>query len=374
MTRLGQTVATLTRRQRDAARPVHDRNTRMIVKAASPNPGALKMLVHIPVGLGAGAPLVVVLHGCTQTGEAYAEGAGWLTLADRFGFAVLCPEQTTANNPNRCFNWFQTGDTTRDAGEAASIAAMTRQMIADHQIDPDRVFVTGLSAGGAMTAVMLATYPEMFAAGAVMAGLAYGSASSVPEAFEAMMQAPVRPGPSGGDRVRQASSHRGPWPAISIWHGTRDATVRPAAGELLLQQWLDVHDLCSGPETAQSEDGRSSEMWKTPDGRSVVEMHRIAGMGHGTPLRTGGTEDHGKAGPFLLDVGISSSLEMARTWGLAPPVSAPSGTGQAAVGPDPVPGGRALAPVVLTPKVIAPERNSITDVIETALRAAGLMR
>jgi len=102
------------------------------------NPGNLTMQLYVPKDLPAGAPLVVVLHGCTQTAADYAEGAGWVTLARRFGFALLCPEQTRTNNPNLCFNWFQPGDTARGAGEAASIAAMVEHALSRHGLDPSR--------------------------------------------------------------------------------------------------------------------------------------------------------------------------------------------------------------------------------------------
>ncbi|WP_243444682.1 extracellular catalytic domain type 1 short-chain-length polyhydroxyalkanoate depolymerase [Sphingosinicella humi] len=128
------------------------------------NPGNLRSLFYVPEALEAQAPLLVVLHGCTQSARSYDRGAGWSRLADRHGFALLYPEQKRENNPNLCFNWYQRGDTTRGSGEAASIAGMIEAMKSRFPIDGERVFVTGLSAGGAMTSVMLATYPELFAA------------------------------------------------------------------------------------------------------------------------------------------------------------------------------------------------------------------
>ena len=141
------------------------------------NPGNLRARCYVPDGLAPGAPLVVVLHGCTQDAAVYDHGAGWSTLADRHGFALLFPEQQRANNPMLCFNWFAPEDTGRGRGEAASIAAMVEAMKKAHGVDPQRIFVTGLSAGGAMAAAMLATYPDLFAAGAILAGVAYGCAS-----------------------------------------------------------------------------------------------------------------------------------------------------------------------------------------------------
>ncbi len=135
------------------------------------NPGALKMFAYVPEPLPRASALVVVLHGCGQTAAGYDFGTGWSTLAKRYGFALLMPEQQAANNANTCFNWFNPGDVARGRGEAASIRQMVARMVADHNIDPRRIYITGLSAGGAMTSVMLATYPEVFAGGAIIAGL-----------------------------------------------------------------------------------------------------------------------------------------------------------------------------------------------------------
>ena len=114
------------------------------------NPGALRMLAFVPPGLAPGAPLVVVLHGCTQTAAGYDAAAGWSALATAHGFALLFPEQVRGNNANGCFNWFETGDSRRGGGEAASIAHAVAAAVAQHRLDPARVFITGLSAGGAM--------------------------------------------------------------------------------------------------------------------------------------------------------------------------------------------------------------------------------
>jgi len=114
------------------------------------------------------------------------------------------------------------------------------------------VFVTGLSAGGAMAAVMLATYPEVFAGGAIMAGLPYGCARSVEQAFGAMFSERSVPPRALGDLVRAASSHRGPWPKVSVWHGTADPIVKPSNGEAIVAQWTDVHGLSPAPSYAES--------------------------------------------------------------------------------------------------------------------------
>jgi feruloyl esterase len=275
------------------------------------------MFAHIPKNLADGSPLVVVLHGCTQNAASYDLGAGWSTLADRYGFALVLPEQQRANNPNLCFNWFETEDIRRGGGEALSIRQMVDKMKRDYRIDPRRVYVTGLSAGGAMTSVMLASYPDVFAGGAIIAGLPYGAASNVQEAFESMFQSPKRPARAWGDLVREASPHAGPWPRVSVWHGGADATVIPSNAVEIVKQWTDVHGLPGVPLLQEIVDGHPRQVWRNDAGEDVIESYSIRNMAHGTPLAVGNADDQcGVAGAFLLDVGISSSYHIAKFWGL----------------------------------------------------------
>jgi poly(hydroxyalkanoate) depolymerase family esterase len=284
------------------------------------NPGALRMFTYVPVQLPARPALVVVLHGCAQTAASYDLGVGWSTLADRYGFVLLLPQQQLSNNPNNCFNWFQPDDITRDGGEALSIRQMIAAMIAGHGIDRERVFVTGLSAGGAMTSVMLATCPELFAGGAIIAGLPFGTAANVNEALESMFHVRARPAREWGDRVRAASRHRGPWPRVSVWHGSADTVVRPDNADEIVRQWTDVHDLEPAPTLTETVDGYPRQVWRDRGGRDVIELYTIDGMAHGAPLATGPADSHcGIPGAFVLDVGISSSYHIAKFWGITAP-------------------------------------------------------
>ena len=276
------------------------------------------MFAYVPEALPARPALVVALHGCTQTADAYDHGTGWSALADRFGFVVIYPEQQPANNPQNCFSWFLPGDTVRERGEALSIRQMVEHAIVDFGVDRRRVFVTGLSAGGAMTSVMLATYPDVFAGGAIIAGLPYGCASSVQEAFEAMFQERNVSARALGERVRAASKHQGPWPKISVWHGTADPVVKPANAEDIVRQWTYVHALSGNPSHQETINGHERRVWNDANGTPVIEAFAINGMGHGVPLAAGkGDETHGAPGPFFLDVGISSTSHIAQSWGLA---------------------------------------------------------
>lgn len=287
------------------------------VAAFGANPGHLRMMVCVPPRLRAPAGLVVVLHGCGQSAQDYAQGAGWLALAHRFGFVVLCPQQTRANNFFGCFNWFVEADTDREGGEAQSIASMVAHVRSCHAIDPAHIHVTGLSAGGAMATVMLATYPEVFASGAIIAGMPYGEATSAMQAMRVMASGSRLADGALGDLVRGASAHDGPWPTVGIWHGDDDVTVYPGSGDDLVRQWANVHGAVPMPESDRTEAGRRAHFWRAPGGGVAVERHRIARMAHGTALKTDGANGCGEAGPHLLDVGVSSSGEIARGWGLS---------------------------------------------------------
>jgi poly(hydroxyalkanoate) depolymerase family esterase len=322
------------------------------------NPGALRMFAHVPESLVKRPPLVVVLHGCTQTAASYDHGTGWSSLADRHGFAVLFPEQQAVNNAKTCFSWFQTGDTTRGKGEAQSIARMIAHMVERYGIDTDRVFITGLSAGGAMTSVMLATYPELFAAGAIMAGLPYGTARTVQDAFDSMFNGRSRSAEEWGTLVRAASPYRGPWPKVSIWHGSEDATVKVGNADELAKQWANVHGLSEVATQSDQTSLRAHRTWKSPSGEAMVEQFIVEGMAHGVPIDSrADSPAAGVPGPFILDVGISSTLESAAAWGL---IEAQPGRTDARKPSAPEPG----APG-------SPARN-VAEIISRALRSAGL--
>jgi len=287
------------------------------VQGFGSNPGQLRMLTYVPDRIPAAAPLVVLLHGCTQSGVSFDKGTGWSTLADRHGFALLLPEQHWTNNPLRCFNWFRPADTRRDEGEALSIKQMIDRMLENYGFDRRRVYVTGLSSGGAMTSVMLATYPDLFAGGAILAGLPYRTADNMQEAFESIFQGRSRTPREWGDLVRGASSHRGPWPRVSVWHGDADAAVKPLNAGEIVKQWTDVHGAADNPAVEQTLDGHLCQVWQGADGEPLVESYTISGMSHGAPLSTGDRPDQcGTAAPFFNEVGISSAFHIASFWSL----------------------------------------------------------
>jgi len=316
----------------------------------APNPGNLRMFRHLPRGLKAGAPLVVVLHGCGQTAAGYDQGVGWCQLADSLGFAVLAPEQKAVNNPNTCFNWFNPEDITRDEGEAASIAAMIQTVIETHRLDAGRVFITGLSAGGAMASVMLANYPEQFAGGAIIAGLPFGAAANVRVALESMRAAPLKTPHQWGDAVRAASDYRGPWPRISIWHGAADMVVNIGNAQASVAQWADLHELSLATAKQEMVDGAVRLRWD-----SRLEVYTLQVLGHGTPIDSA---DVGQPGPFIIDAGISSTRRISEFWGLMPATASKPKPAPARMPPSPQPA----------------QAQVVEGLIRCALNAAGLLR
>jgi poly(3-hydroxybutyrate) depolymerase len=317
------------------------------------------MFRYIPDQLPPSAPLVVVLHGCTQNARQFATASGWVQLADKWGIALALPEQKPANNGLNCFTWFQASDATRDQGEALSIKQMVDKMSADYKVDEKRVYVTGLSAGGGMTAVMLATYPEVFAGGGIVAGLPYGCtiqcmgtgrpfggpvvglpSGPVPNFSDgSTVDVPLSPGiclyfpqfcpsfesfedhtltPSAwGELVRKASHYTGPYPKVSIWHGTADTLVNPINASELVEQWVNVHGIDPTSGVSDTVKGFPHQTFRDASGKLVVESYSITGMGHGEPVDPGTGEDRcGTAGPFVIDVDICASFFIANFWGL----------------------------------------------------------
>jgi len=298
---------------------------------------------------------------------------------------LLFPEQQRQNNPNLCFNWFSPGDNRRDAGEALSIRQMVAAVTARHGLDPARVFVTGLSAGGAMTSVMLAAYPEVFAGGAIIAGLPYGCANTVPQAFDRMRGHGMPRGSELAALVRGASGHDGPWPTVSIWHGTADATVSHGNAQAIIDQWRPLHGAAAAPDHVETVGGHARRAWTDGTGREVIEEYTIVGMGHGTPLDTLSEDGCGASGAYMLEANISSTQLICRFWGLAQDGAKPVAKVAAEPARAPLEKvpvgyaiGEAMAPI-FTHRPSGHSHNAqrssgVRKVIEDALRAAGLMR
>jgi len=237
--------------------------------------GSRRYKLYIPAKASTGPrPLIVMLHGCTQNPDDFALGTGMNAIAEEAGCLVLYPEQDAKANHNRCWNWFETGHQTRDAGEPGIIAAMTHEVAKEHGAGPNQIYVAGMSAGGAMAAVLGAEYPELFAAVGVHSGLPAGSARDMITGLQAMKK------PGRGRSLREAVP-------VIVFHGDADHVVAPGNGEAVLKQYVGAHaGLRAAPlqssETESTRNGRrcTQASWRDDAGRTMAEHWTVHGAGH----------------------------------------------------------------------------------------------
>ncbi len=301
----------------------HIGTTRQAITSVSyfgSNPGNLGMYMHVPAGLPAGRPLVVVLHGCGQSIYTFDARSEWTTLANRYSFAVLLPQQYTINNGSACFNWFYSTDTYRGWGEAASIKQMIDKMKADYAVDSSRVFITGLSAGGYMASAMMASYPEVFKAGAVMAG---GPSYCAVNAYESgyCMGGYYSFSPqTWGNWVRDGyPGYTGPYPKMVLFHGGYDTTVYPQNLTETVKQWTNVHNTDQTADFTETFRGATHKIYKNSAGTNVVETWYMPTMGHAISVDPGtATDQGGTTGTASQDYNVYSSYYAAKSWGIVP--------------------------------------------------------
>lgn len=258
--------------------------------------GTLQYKLYTPPGPQARpVPLVLMLHGCAQDPDDFAAGTGMNALAQEQGFAVLYPAQQPKANSQRCWNWFTPADQQRDSGEAALLAALVQQVIVQQAIDPRRVYVAGLSAGGAMASILGHTHPDLFAAVGVHSGLACGAANGIISALSVMK--------SGNGRSALQSTV----PTI-VFHGDADAVVHPHNGEAVLQSVVGAGEQ-STPSKVQGTSPLGQTYTRTlyqrDDGSSLAEYWELHGAGHAW---SGGSN----RGSFTDPLGPDASAEMWR--------------------------------------------------------------
>ncbi|MGI9059808.1 MAG: extracellular catalytic domain type 1 short-chain-length polyhydroxyalkanoate depolymerase [Ktedonobacteraceae bacterium] len=272
--------------------------------------------LYIPSGFtGQPLPLLIMLHDCTQSSVDFARGTRMNVLAEKELCFVAYPEQAQPANTSKCWNWFQTANQQRDDGEPSLIAGITRQIMGNYPVDASRVYVAGLSSGGAMAAIMAATYPDLYAAVGVHSGIAYGAAQDLPSAFKVMQQGATGPVRSLHEAI-----------PIIVFHGDRDTTVSPLNADRMLEQWLQA-----APDRKSSIRESSSQIagghaytrriYTDAAGRVLAEKWVIKQAGHAW---SGGSP----SGSYTDPQGPDASTEMMRFFA-DHPKKATSSPGQA---------------------------------------------
>jgi poly(hydroxyalkanoate) depolymerase family esterase len=271
------------------------------IESAYSNPaGSRTYKLFVPSGYqGQPLPLVVMLHGCTQSPDDFAAGTRMNFIAQEHTCFVVYPAQRSDANRSKCWNWFRTADQQRGGGEPSLIAGITRQVMRDYSVDPKRVYVGGLSAGAAAATIMGVTYNDLYAAVGIHSGLAYGAATDMPSAFAAMRQ-----GGGGGRRVISGGDQ--PVPAI-IFHGDCDTTVHPDNGGQVLEQAIGTTNTQKKVRRGQIPGGHAYTRTTHTDtgGREILEHWNIHGAGHAW---SGGSP----AGSYTDPQGPDATREMLR--------------------------------------------------------------
>lgn len=295
-----------------------------------PNPGDLMMFEYVPADLPANAPLVVILHGCLADATVYDDETGWTELAERWKVALLLPDQTVANEPTKCFGFWKPEDNRRGMGEAASIRQMVAWVQTNHATDPARTFIMGHSGGALFTSVMLATYPEVFRAGAIVAGGPYGCGDEGAVVLgvdpqkgptfsgECINGSTHKSAKEWGDLVRAAyPGYKGPRPRVSIFHGDADTTVTFENQAELVKQWTDVLGIDQKPDVVENVRGYPHMVYAaTKHGPGLVETYRITGGAHGWSYDAGPAEDQCGGSLPSVDEDICISYYAGRWFGL----------------------------------------------------------
>lgn len=284
------------------------------------NPGALKLYEYVPTSLPSHAPLVLVLHGCTQTATD-AQTWGWNELADQYGFAVGYPEQQTSNNSAHCFNWGGVyGNMTslqRNQLENASIKQMSDTLVASHGLDKSRIFIVGFSAGAAEAVLVGATWPDVFAGVASIAGIPYACPTNFADVFTCQNPGVDKTAADWGAKVKAAfSSFSGTYPRLSVWQGSADTTVGTTNRTQIVRQWTNVHGASETPTASATVDGSNYTAFTDSAGKVVVESYEVPGMNHGVPVVP--SKNCGATGTYGFDKGICASTRIAGFFGLIP--------------------------------------------------------
>jgi poly(hydroxyalkanoate) depolymerase family esterase len=294
------------------------------VKHFGTRKGHLKMYYYEPLSIEKNKPrpMVVVLHGCLQCAETVAEQTGWNKLADDYGFYILYPQQRTINNVEKCFKWYKRRQNNKNKGENYSIKMMIDYMKKNYQIDSSNVFITGLSAGAAMSVIMMADYPEIFNAGAIFAGCAYKSGNGIVAGMLTGLGWRIKSAQKWGNIVRkQNPNYTGEYPRMIIYQGNSDWIVNKRNGGELMKQWTNLHLTGTQPSETINRFVNIGDIqrnvYKNDANKDVVIFYKINNLSHALLVNPGNCKyEGGKMGLFSKDINFHSTLWTAYDFGL----------------------------------------------------------
>ena len=301
----------------------YSKNELIQIKTFGKNPGNLNSYIYLSAENNeTKKPLVIALHGCSQNAKSFNEQSGWSNLAASHQFHVLFPEQKFINNPNSCFNWFYQQDTKYDFGESFSIYEMIVYAIKEYNIDEKKIFITGLSAGAAMSVAMMANYPNLFNAGAIFAGGPYyGESFSPIEALQIMKKPLVFSSEKWKEKFPEKSLNDSiEFPKLIIVHGTKDKIVDYSNAFSLINQWCAVLEIDTIVDNTIENFTENKLINRTSYQKSNIEkivLFTVSGMGHALPVDPGKNPNQGgKKGVFAKDIDFYSIYYVAKEFGL----------------------------------------------------------
>lgn len=275
------------------------------------NPGDLEANYFMPNIVQ--PALVVLLHGCAQHGDELALQSGLSGLAKKHDFALLLPQQGLSNNIKRCFNWYSADDSTRDSGETLSLKNMITSMKA--RLGSKEVYILGLSGGGAMASGMLANYPELFAGGAVVAGIPFPCADGLMQGISCMRNGPSQTAEELATLVKKLNPQQKTWPKLSVWTGVNDSIVNPLNSSMLAQQWASLSTVDHKP-IINKKSGYTITRWHNSAKEAQVELIEVSELGHGIMVNPK-VENGGVESDYLLASPVSTVKHVIDFWQLS---------------------------------------------------------
>lgn len=279
------------------------------------NPGDLEASYYLPEENKSSSKipaLVVLLHGCAQQGEQLAQQSGLLGLAKKHGFALLLPQQALTNNIKRCFNWYSSDDFSKGKGESLSIKNMITTV--KKQINAENIYIIGLSAGGAMASSMLVNYPDLFTAGAVVAGIPFPCADGLITGISCMKNGPSQTVGELVTLTHKLNQKQVSWPKLSVWTGTNDNIVNPLNSSMLALQWAQLSTLVTKP-IVDKKSGYTITRWQNAVSEVQVELVEVTKRDHGIMVNPN-TENGGEVSDYLLASPVSTAKHVIGFWQL----------------------------------------------------------